>query len=170
MVEQTERVGREKPNNPNLLYCDRIGPAVQALIGMGLRGEGELRVVQKRNGRKIGNRLFQQHSTEVIMTPFPKVDFTRAVQFQLVPKSSKFKEGEKIIVNGCLIAGVDEQKRVVSVGFTTHVIPAIAQYGGILYAVQREGTKPVQWAEGTPNPLPIKEQQRIAKAVGLPLY
>lgn len=170
MVEQAERVGKEKPNNPNLLYCDRIGSAVHALIGMGLKGKGELRVIEKNDGRKVDNRLFRQHSIGVLMTPSPKVDFTRAVKFELVPKSSKFKEGEKIIVNGCLIAGIDEQERVVSVGFTTHVIPATAEYGGILYAVQREGAKPVQWAEGTPNPLSIKEQKRIAKAVGLPLF
>lgn len=169
MLEQ-ERVRKEKPGNPNLLYCDRIGPAVHTLIGMGTKGEGELRVVEKSDGRKIGNRLFRQHSTEVIMTPSPKVDFIRAVQFELVPKSSKFKEGEKIIVNGCLIVGVDEQERVVSVGFATHVLGATNQYAGILYTLQREGKKPVQWAEGTPNPLSIKEQQRIAEAVGLPIF
>lgn len=170
MVRQ-ERVVREKENNPNLLYCDRIGSAAQALIGMGLVEESGLMVEEKRSKTKVGNRSFLQHSTEVIIFLPSGVEFTRAVKFEYIhPRSSRFKKGERIIVNGCLLQGVDEEGKVVSVGFTMYVLGATGEYAGILYTLQRERRKPIQWAEGTPSPLSIIEQQRVAKAVGLPTF
>lgn len=165
-----ERVRQEGLNTPNLLYCDRIAATVNALIKMGSEKEGELLVRKRKRKIKDGDRLVQQLSTKVIIAPSEGVKFTRAAIFVRTPsKNSIFMIEEKRIADGCLLQGIDEKGKVVSVGFTTHVLGR-SKYAETIYTVQREGRKPVQWAEGTPNPLAISEQQRIAKAVRLPTF
>lgn len=166
-----ERIRHEGLDNSNILSSNRIAVTVSALIKTGLVKEGELFIKTKKAKIKEGNRPVQRRSVEVIITPSPGVEFIRGEIFVIVPsKNSRFKIDEKRIASGCLLAGTDEEGNAVSIGFTTHVSGVTSKNAGIIYTVQRERRKPVQWTEGTPNPLAISEQQRIAKAVGLPTF
>lgn len=167
----TERTRTEGLNNSDLLSSNRIAVAVSDLIKTGLVKKGELFVKTKKAKIKEGNRSVQQRSVEVIITPFPGVEFIRGAISVMVPsKNSRFRMGEKRIANSCLLQGTDEEGNAVSIGFTTYVSGVTSRNAEIAYTVQREGRKHVQWAEGTPSPLAISEQQRVAKAVGLPTF
>lgn len=170
-VTMREKTRNEGLNNSDLLSSNRIAIAVSDLIKTGLVKKGELFVKTKKTEIRDGNHTAQQCSVEVIVAPFPGVEFIRGAISVMVPsKNSRFRMGEKRISNSCLLQGTDEEGKVISIGFTTHVLGSTSKNARISYIVQRERRKPVRWTEGAPSPLAISEQQRIAKAVGLPTF
>lgn len=166
-----ERARPEGLNNSNLLSSNRIAVVISDLIKTGLVKKGELFVKTKKTKIKDGRHTVQLRSVEVIAAPFPGVEFIRGAISVMVPsKNSRFGIREKRISNRCLLQGTDEDGKAVSIGFTTHVLGPRSRNAGVVYTVQRERRKPVRWTEGAPSPLAIGEQQRIAKAVGLPTF
>jgi hypothetical protein len=166
MVRKEANPESQELKGVNLLDSSRLLSTVNALIDSAKRKEGGLQIQDTLKTIQVGEHSFLEASKAAVIQEF---DFVRGVAIQYLPAvEEEFKEDEKRMATGCLVAGIDDRNKTISVGFTSYVVGEEDAFAGLLYAVMREGRKPVQWADGTPNPLPLSEQVRIARVLKIP--
>lgn len=166
MIRKEANPETQELRGVNLLDSSRLLSTVNALLVAAEHEKGGLQIQNTLKQIKIGERSFLEASRAAILQ---ELDFVRGVAVEYLPAvEEEFKEDEKRMATGCLVSGIDDNNKTISVGFTSYVAGEKDAFAGLLYAVMREGRKPVQWADGTPNPLPLSEQVRIAKALKIP--